>query len=259
MIFIDTTNKNQILSFLPLIQDNYADWHVINLKFQASSKEEAKEIVTNYIKTYEQHNGFVYIENTSTAVSIIKLGPIENYSEIQNTIEKNIGDKRCSVRAQKMTSNGLKQIQINITDGVSKKSNFFKIRENRSEKIIMVVEDDMFIRKTMNSLLSNIAETVEVADGKDAVEQYKRCNPDIVIMDIHMPDSNGLEVIEQIMHEDSNAFILISSADSIRKNVLIAMEKGAAGFLAKPIQKEKIFGYIEQCITFQKQDEQAVS
>jgi len=250
MIFIDASNRNQILSFLPLIKDNYAEWHVINLKFDAKDMSEANNIVQKYIDGYAETKGFVYIEDITRAISIIRLGEIESYSEVQNRVSEKMNDKRCSVRAQKMTNNGLKQIQINLTEGVSKNSALFKEREERDESVIMVVDDDMFIRKTVMSLLKSVATAYEVEDAKDALENYKKFNPDVVIMDIHMPNSNGLDVIKQIIEEDANAFILISSSDSTKENVMKAIKEGAAGFLAKPLQKEKLFEFTDQCITF---------
>jgi len=250
MILIDNSNRNQVLSFLPLIKDNYNEWHVVNLKFDADNKTEAKEIVLKFIEGYSDSNGFVYLESNKNAISVIRLGVVESYSAIQETIEEKIDDKRCSVRAQKMTKNGLKQIQINLSDGKSTNSKLFKMREERESPVIMVVDDDMFIRKTVSSYISQIAEVHEFPDATQALKAYSRINPDIVVLDIHLPDMSGLDVIKNLINEDSNAFILISSSDSTMENVQVAIDKGAAGFLAKPIQKERLLDYSEKCITF---------
>ena len=88
---------------------------------------------------------------------------------------------------------------------------------------------------------------------------YKEVNPDVVILDIHLPNQNGLDIIEKLNHLDSSAFIIISSSDSIKENVLKAIGLGAIGFLAKHIQKNKLFSLFNQCITFQinKEDSHA--
>jgi two-component system chemotaxis response regulator CheY len=64
-----------------------------------------------------------------------------------------------------------------------------------------------------------------------------------------MPNKTGLELVDEIMSIDSDAFVVILSSDSNRENVLASISKGAIGFLAKPIQKDKIEKIMNQCIT----------
>ena len=181
---------------------------------------------------------------------MIHLGIVESYSSIQKNIERKIDDKRCIVRAQKMIKNGLKQIEIKITKGKSKNSDLFGMRENRARSVVAVVDDDMFIRKTVSSFLNSVSEVHEFEDAPSFLEQYAKVNPDIVILDIHLPKTNGLDVIDQVVDEDSNAFILISSADSTAENVQKAIDNGAAGFLAKPVHKKRLMDYTQKCLTF---------
>ena len=64
-----------------------------------------------------------------------------------------------------------------------------------------------------------------------------------------MPDKTGLELIPDIIDIDSDAFIIILSADSNKDNVIAALEEGGAGFLTKPPAKAKVQEYLTQCIT----------
>lgn len=252
MIFIDKNNKNQILTYVPLIQDNYNEWHIVSINLDTDNEDESKELLSKFLESYKDTIGFCYLESQNKAVSIMKLGEVTSYSEVKNNVETSLDNKKCRVLAKKMSANGLKQVQIDLSSkGDSKgKIDLFKAREGRDKNVIMVVDDDMFVRKSVCSLLSGISETIEVPDGTKALSEYIRTNPDIVILDIHMPNKSGLDVINEISNEDSNAFIVVSSSDSIRENVLEAVQRGAVGFLAKPIKKEKIFNYIDQCISF---------
>jgi len=257
MIFIDSKNKNQILTFVPLIQDNYNEWHIVSLKFDTDTQEDAKELVEKFLESYGDVKGFCYLEGTTNAVSIMRLGEVESYSDVKNNIEKNIQDKRCKVLAKKVTPNGLKQIQLNLTSKKTgqKGSGLFEAREARENNVFLIADDDMFIRKSVCSLMKNTADTHEVDNGDQVLEKYKEVNPDIVVLDIHMPGKNGLDIVEELNELDSNAFVIISSSDAVKQNVLEAVKRGAIGFLAKPIQKEKLHEYLDQCITFTKEED----
>ena len=257
MIYLDKNNKNQILTFIPLIKDNYADWHIVSISFDAKDKLEAEDIIQDFLQANEETDGFCYIESEKKAISIMKLGRVDNYSNIKNHIEENLDGKKCKVLAKKMSANGLKQIQINLSSKSKGDSNnfLFEDREKRKNNIILIADDDMFIRKSLVSLLSEYGDVFEVETGDDVVPHYVRYNPDIAILDIHMPGKDGLSLITDLHEQDSNAFVLVSSSDSVKENVLQAINSGAVGFLTKPVQKEKLEKYIDQCITFRKEEE----
>jgi CheY-like chemotaxis protein len=258
MIYIDKNNKNQILTFIPLIKDNYLFWHIVSINFDAKNKEEAESLIQNFLKAYEDVDGFCYLESEKKAVSIMKLGEVESYSDVKNNIEQNIDGKKCRVLAKEMSPNGLKQVQINLSSSLKKSSNdhLYRDREKRQQNVILVADDDMFIRKSLSSLLSEYAEVIEVDNGDKVVYAYLACNPDIVILDIHMPGKDGLSLISNICHEDSDAFIIMSSSDSVKDNILNARDRGAIGFLAKPPRKDKLMQYMDQCITFRRAAEE---
>jgi two-component system chemotaxis response regulator CheY len=192
------------------------------------------------------------LEKPGKALSIIKLGTVENYNIVKNSIEEKLEGKKCRVLAKKMSANGIKQIQINLTENKSSDKNQFLVlgREEREKNVILTVDDDLFVRKTLSSLLSENAEVHEVENATRTLEAYKQYNPDVVILDIHMPEINGLELLTQILEIDPDAYVIMSSSDSVKENVLKAIDLGAIGFLVKPIQKERIEAYLEQCITY---------
>ncbi len=100
MILIDSKNTNKVLGFIPLVRASYSEWHIITLKFRTTNKEEAERLLYQFINVYEDTEGFCYLESNNKATSIIKLGKIQSYSEIQNNIEKNIDGQNCKVLAE---------------------------------------------------------------------------------------------------------------------------------------------------------------
>ncbi len=107
---------------------------------------------------------------------------------------------------------------------------------------IMLVDDSSVIR---NRLLRNLSGTdfqvvAEARDGIEALDKYRLHNPDIVTMDLTMPQMNGLECIRRILQLDPHAKILVVSAINDRRSALQAISCGAKGFLCKPFTDEEL-------------------
>lgn len=125
------------------------------------------------------------------------------------------------------------------------------IRDNRTQPEIMVVEDDPFsCRLVENVLKQNFSLTI-VQEGKQLVSQYVLKAPDVLFMDINLPDVNGHELVSKILSFDPHAYIIMLSGNSDRENVMQAVQRGAKGFVGKPFSREKLYQYIEKCPSLQ--------
>ena len=113
---------------------------------------------------------------------------------------------------------------------------------------IMVVDDSMLMRNKLINVLEGLRyEVVETAaDGMEAVEKFRTCLPDIVTMDISMPNMNGIKAVEAIIREFPNARIIMLSAINQKALVVEAIEKGAKHYIVKPFTEEKIRAVIDQ-------------
>jgi two-component system chemotaxis response regulator CheY len=80
-------------------------------------------------------------------------------------------------------------------------------------------------------------------------------NPDIVFLDIHLPSTQGLAILDELTQLDFDAFIIMLSADTSRHNVLESIKKGAAGILKKPPESGKLLRLFRTCPTFKKSGE----
>ncbi|MBX2834990.1 MAG: response regulator [Micavibrio sp.] len=231
------------------------EWQIVNIKIVGSSTLSQEELIKQFLTRYKNYDGLIYPLSGHKVVMLIRLGLVSNYGLIKSEIEQKIPDHSCSVMIRKMNAEGLRQIQVDLTPElapVTVEADYFDLRERRTENKILVADDDRFVRMTMMKALAPYGQVVEAVNGKDAITKYINLNPDILFLDIHMPDKNGLEMLEEILSVDPDAYIIILSADSIKENVLGALEKGANGFLTKPPMKAKIDNYIKQCITLTK-------
>jgi two-component system, chemotaxis family, chemotaxis protein CheY len=78
---------------------------------------------------------------------------------------------------------------------------------------------------------------------------YKQYAPDILLLDIHMPGKDGLEVLHDIQDIDPQAYIIMLSADSSAENVGYTLQEGAKGFMTKPFTREKLLELTHKCPT----------
>ncbi|KKK44134.1 hypothetical protein LCGC14_0468170 [marine sediment metagenome] len=111
------------------------------------------------------------------------------------------------------------------------------------KKGILIVDDALFTRTALKKIISKI-EQVEVigeaSNGFEAVSLYKKLNPDLVSMDLVMPEKSGIQAIEEIIKFDKKAKILVVSAMGQQASILEAMEKGAKDFIKKPFREEDV-------------------
>jgi len=109
-------------------------------------------------------------------------------------------------------------------------------------KKVLIVDDAAFMRHTIKAMLEkNGFEIIgEAENGALGVERYKELSPDIVTMDITMPEKDGIEALKDIKKIDSNASVLMVSAMGQEKLVKNSIISGAKGFIVKPFKEDKL-------------------
>ena len=110
---------------------------------------------------------------------------------------------------------------------------------------ILIVDDAKFMRVTLTKILQKANHAVI---GEEAVELYRRLNPDIVILDITMPVMNGIEAVRAIKQMDRNAKIIICSAMGQQRMVVEAIEAGAADFIVKPFEESRVLEAVSRLL-----------
>ncbi len=121
-------------------------------------------------------------------------------------------------------------------------------RMEREKPCILVVEDDLFSRTLVYKTLNRDYDVATAADGDQAIAEYALKAPDIVFLDIDLPDITGHEVLFKIKEMDSNAFIVMLSGNTDKKNVLSAIQEGAKGFVGKPFSRDKLLAYVDDAL-----------
>lgn len=113
----------------------------------------------------------------------------------------------------------------------------------------MIVDDAQFMRTILREILKEIStDIVEASDGAEAVEVYKLYEPDLVTMDITMPNMDGISALKAIKAFDTNATVVMCSAMGQKAMVIDAINSGAKDFIVKPFSKEKVIEVVKKFV-----------
>ncbi|MFJ8063811.1 response regulator [Psychrobacillus sp. NPDC096426] len=117
-------------------------------------------------------------------------------------------------------------------------------------KRILIVDDAAFMRMMIKDILTkNGFEVVgEAGDGVQAIEKYAELKPDLVTMDITMPEMDGIAALKEIKAKDPNAIIIMCSAMGQQAMVIDAIQAGAKDFIVKPFQADRVIEAISKAI-----------
>lgn len=115
---------------------------------------------------------------------------------------------------------------------------------------VLIVDDAAFMRMMIKDILEKNGYDVigEASNGLVAVDLYKKEKPDVVTMDITMPDMDGIEAVKQIRTFDPNAKIIMCSAMGQQSMVMDAIKSGAKDFIVKPFQADRVLEAIKKVI-----------
>jgi len=115
---------------------------------------------------------------------------------------------------------------------------------------VLVCDDAIFMRTMISDILSGAGYEVvgEAETGLQAIERYRSLRPDLVTMDIVMPDMGGIDAVREIVKEDANAKILMCSAMGQQALVVEAIQAGAKDFVVKPFQPSRVLEAVQRVL-----------
>lgn len=116
---------------------------------------------------------------------------------------------------------------------------------------ILLVDDAAFVRMSLKKIIEDAGfefTFLEASTGTQAIESYRINEPDLVIMDITMPEMNGIEAVQEIKKINPDAKIIMCSAMGYQAKVLEAVDAGALDFIIKPYETEKVISSIKTAL-----------
>ena len=117
-------------------------------------------------------------------------------------------------------------------------------------KNILICDDAAFMRMMIKDILTKNGYNIvgEAENGAKAVEKYAELKPDLVLMDITMPEMDGIEALKKIKAADANASIIMCSAMGQQAMVIESIQSGAKDFIVKPFQAERVLEAVQKVV-----------
>ena len=114
---------------------------------------------------------------------------------------------------------------------------------------ILVVDDSAFIRTRCTALIKQLGhEVLEAADGAQAVQVFKQAEPDAVLLDITMPNMDGLDALRAILSHNPNARVAMVTAMGQQAIVMEAIKAGARDFVIKPFDSDRVAAALKKLV-----------
>ena len=201
-----------------------------------------------FTKTYDKLNQVIYqLLQFPKLHEILKLYDVDNSWP---TLYKIVKDKCANIESKNIAEQAAQKqkAQDEMKETILRSDNLSQdliktIKERRARRSsinVMIVEDDGFSRKLVRNILNKTYEVIDVEDGKDALNSYVIISPDIIFLDIDLPDINGHEILQKLLKIDSEAYVVMLSGNSDQDNVIRAIKSGAKGFVTKPFLKDRL-------------------
>ena len=117
-------------------------------------------------------------------------------------------------------------------------------------KNVLVVDDAAFMRMMIKDILTKNGYNVvgEAENGLKAIDKYNETKPDLVLMDITMPELDGIQALKKIRAADPNAKIIMCSAMGQQAMVIESIQSGAKDFIVKPFQADRVLEAVNKAI-----------
>lgn len=121
---------------------------------------------------------------------------------------------------------------------------------------IMIVDDAAFMRKRIRNILTKEGYEVvaEGINGAEAVEHYKQLRPDLVTMDITMPEMDGITALQEIRKIDPAALVVMVTAMGQQSMVVKAIKAGAKDFIVKPFEPERVLATLKNVLRTREEE-----
>lgn len=123
---------------------------------------------------------------------------------------------------------------------------FISGREQNTMKKVLIVDDSAFTRSIHSQIITSAGyQTLEAACGTEALAAFKKEKPDLIVMDLLMPDMDGMDAIRKILQIDAHARIVVCSVDRQKYRRKEAKEVGAVDFINKPVNADQMLELIK--------------
>lgn len=228
-------------------------WHFFRIDFgRVPIAHDRREFAKSLLRIFGKQNGAITILNDHEVYVLTEFGQKLPIAKLEKDLGNLIPDNH-SIRAE--TLENMEQgpscliFTIEPLQQVSGLDFIARERVARRHDLIMIADDDIYMRALITAALKGSYKMIEFGDGNDIVKNFVSHAPDMLLLDIHLPNKLGPQILKEILQIDPSAYIIMISSDTSQDVVLDCVKNGAKGFVAKPFRKDRLLDYINKCPT----------
>jgi len=204
-------------------------------------------------------DGILKIKDFSDLIDIYELGAhwniLKNLYEQKLQIIQNVEDDQIQLSKKIVTDKLTLETLLKIDP--ERASNQLAHRDNRKNPLVMIADDDQLTRTLAGNVLRADFDMVFAQNGREALTEFANNAPDILFLDIGMPDIGGHEVLETLFQIDPDAHIIMFSGRKDKTTIMKSLEMGAKGFLGKPFTRDELYNHVQNSPFVLKKEHQA--
>jgi len=133
------------------------------------------------------------------------------------------------------------------------------IRQSRTKPLILLVEDDPFTLQLVKLVFKDVYEIITAETARQALAYYQRHLPDIVFLDIQLPDGDGTDLLKKMTEADEDSYVVMLSSHSQKERILDCMNNKAKGFIAKPFTRQRLTDMTDKFFAARKNLDQGMN
>lgn len=130
--------------------------------------------------------------------------------------------------------------------------NLSAVRKTRERPLLLLVEDDPFTLQLVKLAFKEKYDVITAETARQALVYYQRHLPDMVFLDIQLPDGNGINLLQQMTNADDQCYPVMLSSHSHKEKILECHGYGSKGFIAKPFTRQRLLDATEKFISIRK-------
>jgi len=243
MKIFNREDLESFLALLPDIREELAEWRLVTISIEPTEEANVQYFARKLRNHMLSATGDILICGVNQLIVLLQVGAKLKAKQLKDDISGAFPGYECHVEVTEVSPEGLQKIKLRVTQQEMPESlpnNILLQKKNRASNVILVAEDDLFMRTLLEKALKPLGTVILLEDGANVVESYCKLLPDIVYLDIHLPVKSGIDILQEILKVDPEAYVIMLSADSVKDNVLHAQQIGAKGFVAKPFDRKKL-------------------
>lgn len=260
MILLDRSHVKELLRFVSGIKSDIQYWAMVDVVLTGKTPHNVLLLGRRLEDMIREREGAIYVYDKERMLCFVRhdVPAQECNNSFTEEVLAHLPPRSCEVASNTVTADKLQRVEIRLAttaEGLSQKpqpSTLYDLRAMRQENVILLADDNKDICALLKEELEDTGVCHMVHDVSKVLDAYLECVPDIVFLDINFQGGSGLDVIEQLIKYDKDAYVIMVTGAGTAANAVTARTRGARSFIAKPFDPVRLEAELRKCPTLRR-------